>query len=54
VSLVVVSAPWIIGFEVEPLAEQRVESTPEASAPAACPMNHEATLDIRPISPHHS
>jgi hypothetical protein len=41
-------------FEVEPLAEQRVESTPEASAPAACPMNHEATLRIRPISPHLS
>jgi hypothetical protein len=32
-SLVVGSAPWITAFEVEPLAEQRVEPTPEASAP---------------------
>jgi hypothetical protein len=53
-SLVVGSAPWITAFEAEPLAEQRVESTPEASAPAACPMNREATLSIRPISPHLS
>jgi hypothetical protein len=29
-SLVVGSAPWITAFEVELLAEQRVESTPEA------------------------
>jgi hypothetical protein len=48
-SLVVGSAPWIAALEVEPFDEQRVESTPEASASAACPMNHEATLDIRPI-----
>jgi hypothetical protein len=32
-SLVVGSAPWITAFEVEPLAEQRVEPAPEASAP---------------------
>jgi hypothetical protein len=35
-------------------ARRAAGRVPEASAPAACPMNREATLSIRPISPHLS